>query len=536
MISARHVVVAGFVLLFWLVMLGEYIVFRRGLDELLAIRLPGTALSLYFLESTLVLILVISLVSYVASGLWIYYRAGDTRLLLAAPLPLGGLYCLRALETFLLTSWALAVVALPALLALGRAHGRPAGFYLTGVGILALFAVLIAASGALLTAAAGGLFRRSPTRLAVAASVAVLAGVFTLVIGRNVIPSTSDFYTIFEPGILNGKPASIKFIEAKFALWPSHPFAAALHDAATGSRAGSAASRAALWLAPLAMLVAAGTLGRVLYERALPAIAERFVVAGGGAAAPVGAQRFPRRLRGAIGALLERDLIALVRNPHEWSRAAFIGFLLLLYTSFLFVAPLREVGDRPAAVARLLLLNVVASGYFLTAFGLRFVFPSISLEGRAAWVLFSSPVSLVRLFLAKLALYVALLSVGVVPLALAGTLRLVGDPALVATIAALLLLQVATTVTLLLAAGAAWPNFREPNPEALSTSGGGLVITIACLVYVACLGWLARGAALARAAGDDVWPWPAAAALVSAAAIAAAVRLAAHRLRVLEVT
>ena len=127
-------------------MLGEYVVFRRGLDELIAIRLPGTALSLYFLESVLVLILVISLVSYVASGLWIYYRAGDTRLLLASPLPLGGLYCLRAVETFLLTSWALAVVGLPALLALGRAHARPAGFYLEGAGILALFAVLIAAA------------------------------------------------------------------------------------------------------------------------------------------------------------------------------------------------------------------------------------------------------------------------------------------------------------------------------------------------------------------------------------------------------
>ncbi len=516
-------------------MLGEYIVFRRGLDELIELRLAGTALSLYFLEGVLVLVLIISLVSYVASGLWIYYRAGDTRLLLASPLPLGGLYGLRALETFLLTSWALAVVGLPALLALGRAHGRPPGFYLQGLGILALFATLIGAAGALLTAAAGGLFRRSPTRLAVAVSVAALVGAFTLAIGRNVIPSAGDFYTIFEPGILNGKPASIKFIEAKFALWASHPFAAALHDAATGSHAGSGATRMALWLAPLAALVVAATLGLALYKRALPAIAESFVV-GGGAAAPAGARRFPRWLRGATGALVERDLIALVRNPHEWSRAAFIGFLLLLYTSFLFLAPLREVANRPSAVARLLLLNTVAAGYFLTAFGLRFVFPSVSLEGRAAWVLFSSPVSLVRLFLAKLALYVALLSVAVVPIALAGTLRLVGDPALVATTAALLLMQVATTVTLLLAGGAAWPNFHESNPEALSTSGGGLVVTIGCLVYVAFVGWLARGAALGSAAGDGVGPWLGAGALVSAAVIAAAIRLAARRLRVLEVT
>lgn len=526
----------GFVLVFALVIAGEYVVFERGLEALLPLRLAGTALSLYFLESVMVLILIIALVSYVASGLWVHFRASDTRLLLASPLPLGALYCLRSLETSLLTSWALAIVGLPALAALGVAHGRDLRFYATGIAVLLLFAILIGAAGTLLTAAAGTLFRRSHTRRAVGITVAALLAVFAALVGRNVIPSAGDFYTIFEPGILNGKPASIKYIEAKFALWPSHPFAAALHDAAAGSHAGSPATRLALWLAPAAMLVLAATAGRALYRRALPAIVESFVVAGGGTPAAVGAREFPRRLRGPIGALVERDVLALVRNPHEWSRAAFIGVLLLLYTSFVFVAPLREVADRPAAVARLLLLNVLASGYFLTAFGLRFVFPSVSLEGRAAWVLLSSPVSLGRLLLAKLALYVALLTVVVVPIALAGTLRLAGDPALVGATAALLLMLVVTTATLLLACGAAWPDFREPNPESLSTSGAGLGATLVCLGYVALMGWGARGAALARSAGGSVVPWLAVVAAVSALLIAGALALAARRVRTLEVT
>jgi ABC-2 type transport system permease protein len=515
----------------------EYAVFRRGLDALAGLRLAGLALSLYFLESLFVVILLIALMSYVASGLWLFYRARDTRLLLAAPLPLGGLYALRALETFALTSWPLLIVGAPALVALGRAHDQDAAFYLAGGVTLALFAVFTGATGALLTSAAGAALRRAPTRLAVGVAVALLLALFALAVGRHVIPSTADFYTIFEPGILNGKPSSIKFIEARFAFWPTHPFAAALHAGATGSRAGSAASRAALWLFPLAAVVAAATLGRRLYGGALPAIAESFVLAGGGGrAAPVGARTFPRRLRGALGALVERDLLAIVRNPHEWSRAAFLGFLLALYTSFVFVAPLGEVADRPAAVARLLLLNVVASGYFVTAFGLRFVFPSISLEGRAAWVLFSSPVRLARLFFAKLGLFAGLLTVAVVPIALAGTVRLVGHPALVAATAALLVMLVLTTATLLLAFGAAWPDFRESDPESLSTSGGGLAATLVCLGYVAVVGWSARGAALAAAGGGSVAPWLALAAAVSAALIAGALALALRRMRTLEVT
>jgi transaldolase len=67
-------------------------------------------------------------VSFVASGLWMFYRARDTGLLLAAPVPLTALYTLRVLETFALTSWAQVVVGVPALAALGVVGQRPISF------------------------------------------------------------------------------------------------------------------------------------------------------------------------------------------------------------------------------------------------------------------------------------------------------------------------------------------------------------------------------------------------------------------------
>ncbi|MBI4635398.1 MAG: hypothetical protein HY727_03520 [Candidatus Rokubacteria bacterium] len=525
---------AGFVVVFGLVMAAEYVAFRHGLLALAELQTAGAALTLYLLESFMVLVLFISLVSFVASGLWIFYRASDTRLLLTAPLPLGGLYVLRSVETFALTSWAMAVLGLPALLALGTAFGRPLDFYLAALGLGALFAGLAGGAGALLTTVAGAVFRRAPTRLAIGAVVAALALGFTLLVGKNVVPSTDDFLAIFEPGIPNGKPGSIKFIEGKFRLWPTHPFATTLYSLATGDVAGSTATRAALWLAPLAALLAAGTLGRSLYRGTLPAIAEGFVLAAGaGTRAREHGRGFPRRLSGPIGALVERELLAILRSPHELGRAGFLGLLLLLYTSFIFLAPLGEVGTRPEAVARLLLFNVLACGYFVTAFGLRFAFPSMSLEGRGAWVLFSSPVRVFRLVLAKAFLYGALLLVAVVPIAMAGILRLVDDPIVVAASLSLLLMLVVTTATLLLSFGAAWPDFREGNPEALSTSGSGLAGTVVCLVYVALIGWTARNLVLAASAGSVVG-WTAAAAVVSAALVVAALTLVSRRLGTLE--
>jgi hypothetical protein len=527
-------VAGGFALLFAAVMAGEYVVFHRALAEVRTMGQPGAALTLYFIESVLVLVFLLALLSFVASGIFLYYQARDTGLLLASPLPLGGLYALRSLETFALTGWSLGVVGLPALLALGVAFHQAWPFYVHGALILAAFALLTGAAGALLTAAAGMALRRAPSRLAVGVTLAALVGLFVLVVGRNVVPSAADFYALFEPEMLNGRSRSIKFIEARFALWPTHPFAASLYANATGTPAGSASMGAVVWLAPAAALALAATLGRWLYARSLPVAVERLVLTGARSARRAAARSFPRLLHGPVGALIERDVVTLARNPHELGRAAFIVLLLALYTSFIVVAPLREVADRPHALGRLLFFTVIAAGYFITAFGLRFALPSTSLEGRAAWLFFSSPLDPFRLVLARAALYTALLAVTVVPVALIGIVRLVPAPGLVAAMTALLLLVAGTTATVLLVVGAAWPDFRDPDPESLSTSGGGLGGAVLCLTYVAGVGWIARSAMLATSDGARVVPWLLAAAAVSVALATGALGLARRRLRTLE--
>jgi ABC-2 type transport system permease protein len=532
--GARRAVAGGFVLLFAAVMAGEYAFFRRALEEVRTMGPAGAALTLYFIETVLALIFLLALLSFVASGIFLYYRARDTGLLLASPLPLGGLYALRTLETFALTGWSLGVVGLPALLALGVAFHQALLFYVYGALILGAFGVLTGAAGALVTTAAGLALRRAPSRLAVALTIAALLGLFVLVVGRNVVPSAADFYALFEPEMLNGKSRSLAFIEARFALWPTHPFAAALYANATGIPAGSAPTRVAVWLAPLAALALAATLGRWLYARSLPAAAEGLVLTGTRRAGRTAPRSFPRLLRGPVGACIERDIVTLVRNPHELSRAAFMVVLLALYTSFIVVAPLREVADRPQATGRLLFFTVIAAGYFITAFGLRFVFPSTSLEGRAAWLFFSSPLDPFRLLLARAALYATLLAVTVVPVGLIGVVRLAPAPDIMAAIAGLLLLVAGTTATVLLVLGAAWPDFRDPDPESLSTSGAGLGGAVLCLVYVAGVGWIARSAVLATPDGAGVVTWLLAATAVSVALMTGALGLARRRLGTLE--
>lgn len=534
--GARLAVIGGFTVLFGLVMVGEYLIFRQGLAEVLNIGPPSAALTLYILEAFLALVLVISVVSFVATGLWTFYRASDTAFLLSTPVPLDHLFWLRAAETFLLTSWTFVLLGVPAFLALGAAHEGGVPVYLWALVILALFMVLAGALGTLLTAVAGAAFRRYRARTAIALATVILAGAFALLIGRHLVPSPGDFYLIFEPGIPNGKPASLKFIEHRFWLWPSHPLAVSLFAGVRVTTAGSDVRAAMAWVLPALLLIAAGVIGKRLFAATLPVVAE-----GPGSALRPGARRatagagFPRFLRGPVGAVIERDLVSLGRSPQELGRAGFIVFLLALYTAILFVAPLADALEQPEAVARLFFLDLTAVGYFVTAFGIRFVFPSLSLEGRGAWILFAAPLSLGRIFLGKFLAYSTILGLALGPIALGGALRLVTFPALLGVFGLLLALLIVTTVAVALAFGVLWPNFREPNAERLATNGGGLATIVLCLGYVAAVGWLGGQCVRSFLAGGSILAYLAAAVALSAAIVAGATVAARRRFGTLEI-
>lgn len=121
------------------------------------------------------------------------------------------------------------------------------------------------------------------------------------------------------------------------------------------------------------------------------------------------------------------------------------------------------------------------------------------------------------------------------PIALAGALRLTTVLPLLGVFALLVGLVVVTTVTVSLAFGVLWPDWREPSAERLATSVGGLVTILVCLLYVGGVGWLAGAAARVHAAGEPLWPVVGGGVALSLAVAAGAGAVALRRLRNLEV-
>jgi len=501
--DARLAVLVGFALVFAAVMVGEYVFFSRSFRAVQGMGVPGPPLTLYALEAFFVVILVIGMLSAVVTGSTVYFRVAENRLFLATPMPLRALFVLRSLETFVLTSWAFVILAAPALLALGVTYQRAVGFYVLAVMLLGAFLVFAGCLGTCLTMAFGALLGHFRSRLGIVGlTVALLAGAGVLV-GRSVVPTRAEFDTMFEPGRLNGTTVALHFVEDKFARWPSHPFAASVFGLATGQ--GSAPGRAvvASLLLPLGAAAVAYWGGGALFRRVIWRAAEGVLLARaeGAALPPHGWASFPVVLPGPVGALLEKELLTVVRSPQELGRGAFFAFLLALYTLLFLRVPVPDRAGTEDVTARLVAFSLLATGYFLTTVALRFVFPALSLEGHAAWILFASPVRLAPLFWARLLLYTVAGFLGLGTIALAGGLRLGLPPLGFALFTGQLALMSLTVMTVALALGVCWPDFRGRSAEALATSAGGLLTTALCLGYVAACGWLGDRLVLAVLTG-----------------------------------
>jgi hypothetical protein len=135
-------------------------------------------------------------------------------------------------------------------------------------------------------------------------------------------------------------------------------------------------------------------------------------------------------------------------------------------------------------------LQFIISIYFISAFTLRFVFPSFSSERRTAWIVASAPLSFIKIFVSKYLFFTVFFSV--VALAMTYLSTLVLHILFSSAVYALLLLVVVVVciVTFGLMLGALFPSTDTDDPEVMSTSMPGLFFTVISLLYGALASWV----------------------------------------------
>ena len=129
-------------------------------------------------------------------------------------------------------------------------------------------------------------------------------------------------------------------------------------------------------------------------------------------------------------------------------------------------------------------VNLALAAFVTASVAVRFVYPSISLEGRAFWAIKTAPVSARQLWWAKF-------WCGLVPLLLLGEILILATndylqvmPFMYWLSAATLFVMTFPIVALALAVGASYPNFEAENAAKVASGSGALVYMVQCMTFI----------------------------------------------------
>ncbi len=464
--------------LFWV---GSFLFFERTLAYFQTITALGPVLTQRLLIMLFVSFFAVLVISNVVTALSTFYLAPEVRLLLAAPIPPRRIHDARFIETLVASSWMVLLFGLPAFLAYGVVYRAGALFYVGTIVTLLPFLVIPAAIGVLITTALVLAFpaRRARDVLVVATVALAAVGYLTL---RLLRPER-----LASPTEFAGFAAFLAGFEAPASPYLPTTWAAEVLIALLGAQPGEPLFYLALLATTAAVLylVSAGTVERLLltaWSRAQEGrTRER--------RAPLLGRVLPRLtapLPRVPGLLLTKDVIVFFRDASQWSQLLLLGALVVVYVYNFSVLPIDD-GTPMAATLRdvVAFCNLGLAAFVTAAVAVRFVYPSVSLEGRAWWVLRSSPVPLPTLWWSKfLIAFLPLVVLGEVLIVV--TNRYLGvAPGLTVVFMATLLFVVAAIVSLGLAFGAAYPRLDCTNAAQIATGFGGVVYMVSCLGLIA---------------------------------------------------
>jgi ABC-2 type transport system permease protein len=425
-------------------------------------------------------VLTVLLASTVVTALATQYLSDDLSLLVSSPVPLPALYGARLVLTLLQSSWMVVLFSVPIYAAFAATAPSPVGF-LAAVALAFPPLVLIATCvGSLVTAALMAVFpaRRVREMLLLLSALFVVLLVFLIRVQQP-------------ERLLN--PRSIYDVTEFFSTFstPSSPFLPSswttgiLIAGRNGERL-PAMPLALLWSTGAALVVIGCWVARGVYGMGYSRAQES-------RPARITSLRAVDRLLEALTgrfepgfrSLLLKDLRTFLRDTTQWSQLLLLVALVVVYLYNFSVLPSNFTFATFFLQNLFSFLNLGLAGFVLAAVAVRFVFTSVSAEGRAFWILRSSPLTMEKLLWSKF--WTALPPL----LFLSQVLTLVSNHFLGAT----RFLTVLSSVTILFVTfgivgiavgmGAAFPRFKFENVTQIAGSSGGLLFMIAASTFVA---------------------------------------------------
>jgi len=459
---------------FWV---GTFLLFTQTLRFFQTISALGPVLTQRLLVMIFVSFFAILLISNVVTALTTFYLSADVRFLLVAPVTRRRLHQARFIETLVASSWMVLLFGFPVFLAYGVVYAAGPLYYLAVLATLIPFLTIPAALGIMVTTVLVLVFPARRMRdILVVGSVALIAGGYLAL--RLARPER-----LASPAEFAGFAAFLAAFEAPASPYLPTTWAAEVLLPFLGERAGEPLFHLALLASTAAVL----TIGCAAF------VERRFLTAWSraqeGREGPGRERRLgrwldliARPLPHTTALLFVKDATIFFRDASQWSQLLLLLALVVVYVYNFSALPIDDGSPLAGTLREIVAFANLGLAAFVTAsVAVRFVFPSISLEGRSWWAIRTAPIPLASIWWGKF--WIAFL-----PLALLGegliviTGRLLGvTPGLTMVFMATLLLVVAAIVSLGLAFGAAYPRVDTQNAAQIATGFGGLIYMVTCL-------------------------------------------------------
>ena len=424
--------------------------------------------------------------SGLVTALSTFFLSDDLRLLLAVPISVRRLFYARFTRTVILASWMVVIFIVPILAGAGFARCAGPMYYVTAVLTVVPFAVIPVAFGAALTLLLVNVFPARRARdilmlmgLLFAAGIVILLRVVQpeQLLRVESLPEVTDFFATLQSPITPLLPS----------FWAGETLFASLK----GSR--DLLHLAALWTTAGAMVLG------------LAAANDRWYFTGFSKAQEARKARFTKHrwldvligllpLSSARRHLLMKDIKVFLRDVSQWSQLLLLLALVMVYLYNFRVLDLERVPYMTGVLKNVYgLLNLGMAGFVMATVAVRFVFPAVSSEGNAFWIIRTSPITMRDFLWSKF-------WTGWVPvLALTLTLTVVAneflgiDPFLKLVSAIAIVFMSLALVGLATGLGARYPRFNAENPTQIAGSYGGVsfmvVAVLFIIVTIALLGW-----------------------------------------------
>lgn len=464
-------------LAFWL---GAYAVMRRVLFYFQTVYGLGPALAYQLLLIILLTFLSMLLFSNVVTALSTFYLAADLDLTLSAPVSHSSFFYSRLLTTTINSSWMVLFFSLPVFAAYASVFKAGGVFYLSVALVLPLFVIIPAAGGILIIHL---LVYFLPARRI--RDILFFIGLFGFIV----------LYFLFrfsQPERLVQPEAFGHFVEFLAAMeTPSSPFLPSSWSAEIFS-SFLFGKRVDVWFYYLLLLSYA------LFMPLLACWASRAIHFHGWSKAQE--SRHGRRQSSFLDRLLNlvtrpfpeaaraiavKDLKTFLRDPTQWSQLFLLLALVIVYIYNFKVLPLDRTPLPTATLTTgVAFANLALAGFVLSAVAIRFAFPALSLEGKAFWILRTSPLPLRTLIWSKFLLHLfPLLVLGEILVFLSNTL--LRAPPWMMTLSLVTIFLMSFGITGIgVGIGALYPKFDHANAAEIPTSFGGALCMIASIAYV----------------------------------------------------